>query len=77
VGEVKVGEAAGDQCQSMMGLRKGRDGHGLGTGTGGNWARTKHGLGTDWAWSRAGWAQVDCVRTSWVPTSRTLCTKGW
>ncbi len=32
------------------------------------------GLGTDWArartdWARTGWAQVDCVRTSRVPTS--------
>jgi hypothetical protein len=38
----------------------------LGTGTGG--------LGTDWAWARdwaqAGWAWVDCVQTSRVPTNR-------
>ncbi len=58
MGEVEVGEAAGDQCQSMMGLGKGRAGHGLGTGTGGNWARTKHGLGTNWARTGHGHGRV-------------------
>jgi hypothetical protein len=45
VGEGEEGEAASDRCQSVIGLGKGRAGHGLSTGTGGNWAR---------AWSRAG-----------------------
>jgi len=43
VGEGKAGEAEGDRCQFVTGLGKGRAGHGLGTGTGGNWARTRHG----------------------------------
>jgi len=53
-------------CQSVTGLGKGWAGHGLGTGMGGNWARTGHRLGTgtsgighgherDWAWD---WAQI-------------------
>ncbi len=42
VGEGEAGEAAGDWCQSVTGLGKGRAGHKLGTCTSGNWARTGH-----------------------------------
>jgi len=49
-------------CQFVIGLGKGRVGHGVGTG--GNWARIGHALGTHWAWARTGhghgqdWAQT-------------------
>jgi hypothetical protein len=50
-------------CQSMTGLGKGQAEHGLGMGTGGNWAWTGHGLGTGTVTSGIGhglgtnWAQ--------------------
>ncbi len=40
--------------QFVTGLGKGRAGHGLGTGTGGNWARTEHALGTGMGTSGTG-----------------------
>ncbi len=45
MGEGEAGEAAGDRCESMTGLGKGWARHGLGMGTGGNWAHTQHGHG--------------------------------
>ncbi len=54
MGEGEAGEAAGDRCQSVIGLGKGRARHGLGTGTG--W--TGHGHGRDWARARACWARA-------------------
>jgi hypothetical protein len=45
VGEGEAGEATGDQCQSVIGLGKGRVGHGLGTDW--VWARSRAGLSTE------------------------------
>ncbi len=56
----------------MIGLGKGRAGHGHGRELSTHWARARAGLGTvlgtDWARARAGWARADSVRTSRVPT---------
>ncbi len=69
--EGEVGEAAGDRCQSAIGLGKGRVGHGLGTGMGTDWARARAraGRGMDWAWSQAGLGtglSMDKARAGWA-----------